>query len=120
MNLACQNSIVNTFKSNAFDGETIEDYDCQLTDQSRINGLVTIAQLRLVNLTTEPINYYKNKEAIKCTEWQSQNMLALGLDLKRHIEKNTNRYEDLKIYINSLNSIEEVQKVIWDTVIPTT
>lgn len=47
-------------------------------------------------------------------------MLDLGLDLKRHIEKNTNHYEDLKIYINSLNSVEEVQKVTWDTLIPTT
>ncbi|AWI04071.1 hypothetical protein [Clostridium drakei] len=120
MNLVCQNAIINTFKSSAFDGTTIEDYSCELTDQSRINGLVTIAQLRLANLTTEPINYYKNKEAIKCTEWQPKNMLALGLDIKRHIEKNTNHYEDLKIYINSLNSVEEVQKVTWDTVIPTT
>lgn len=120
MNLACQNAIISTFQSTAFDGVTMEDYACELTDQSRINGLVAIAQLRLANLTTEPINYYKNKEAIKCTEWQPKNMLDLGLDLKRHIEKNTNHYEDLKIYINSLNSIEEVQKVTWDTVIPTT
>ncbi|WP_278246468.1 hypothetical protein [Clostridium drakei] len=29
-----------------------------------------------------------------------------------------NKYEDLKIYINSLNSIEEVQKVTWDIAIP--
>ncbi|WP_333860813.1 DUF4376 domain-containing protein [Clostridium sp.] len=120
MNTACQNAIINTFQSTAFDRTTIEDYSCELTDQSRINGLVTIAQLRLSNLTTEPINYYKNKEADKCTEWQPKNMLDLGLDLKRHIEKNTNKYEDLKIYINSLNSIEEVQKITWDTVIPTT
>ncbi|AKA68562.1 hypothetical protein [Clostridium scatologenes] len=119
INSACQNAIINTFQSNAYDGTIIEDYACELTDQSRINGLVTIAQLRLANLTTEPINYYKNKEAIKCTEWQPKNMLNLGLDLKRHIEKNTNHYEDLKIYINSLNSVEEVQKVTWDTVIPT-
>lgn len=68
MNLACQNAIINTFQSTAFNGTTVEDYSCELTDQSRINGLVTIAQLRLANLTTEPINYYKNKEVIKCTE----------------------------------------------------
>lgn len=43
MNTACQNIILNTFQSNAHDGNTMESYDCQLTDQSRINGLVTTA-----------------------------------------------------------------------------
>lgn len=119
MNATCQSAILNTFESNAFDGKAMQSYSCELTDQSRINGLVTIAQLRLANLTTEPINYYQNKDAIKCIEWQPQNMLNLGLDLKRHIEKNTDHYEDLKVYINSLTTVEEVQKVTWDTVIPT-
>lgn len=38
---------------------------------------------------------------------------------KKAYRKNINRYEDLKIYINSLNSIMEVQKVTWDTLIST-
>lgn len=69
--------IINTFKSSAFNGENIEDYSCELTERIRINGFVNIAQLRLANLTTKPINYYKNKDVVKCTEWQPKNMSDL-------------------------------------------
>ena len=115
LNQACQNTIINTFQSAAFDGKTMQPYDCQITDQSRINGLVTIAQLRLANLTTEPIKWKNSNEPI-CIEWSPMQMLELGLDLKRHVERCTDRYEVLKVYINKLTTVEEVQKVTWDTV----
>ncbi|RDU22217.1 DUF4376 domain-containing protein [Anaerosacchariphilus polymeriproducens] len=112
----CEQKIINEFLSCAFDGVTQLPYDCKITDQSRINGLVSLAQLRLSNLVTEEIKW-KNANQDICEVWTPEQMLALGLDLKRHMEVKTARYDNLKVYMNSLTTIDEVKAVTWDTTI---
>jgi hypothetical protein len=90
-------------------------YDCKITDQSRINGLVNVAQLVLGGFSNEPIAW-KNSNEIQCVPWTPQQMLALGLDLKRHVEKQTDKYEAFKVYImNDLRTKEEIENISWDT-----
>jgi hypothetical protein len=113
LSFICSREITKEFISTAFDGVTPVLYDCELTDQSRVNGLVSIAQLRLSGLTDEPLKW-KNAEQEACVEWTPEQILALGLDMKRHIEGNIERYDNLKIYVKSLSSIDEVKAVTWD------
>lgn len=116
MNDICQQEITKGFMSAAFDGVTPLLYDSKITDQSRINGLVAIAQLRLMGLSAEPIKW-KNANQAVCEEWQPEQMLQLGLDLKRHIEANIETYDNLKVYIGGLEDIEAVNNVSWGEVI---
>lgn len=117
LNAVCESKIIGGFMSSAFDGTTQVLYDSKITDQSRVNGLVSIAQLRLLGFTTEIIKW-KNANESECTEWTPNQMLALGLDMKRHIENATEKYDSLKVYINSRTNIDDVQQVTWDFIVP--
>lgn len=116
MNEICNQEIIKGFMSTAFDGVTPILYDSKITDQSRINGLVAIAQLRLMGLSSEQIKW-KNASQDVCEEWQPEQMLQLGLDLKRHVEHNIEIYDNLKVYINGLTEIEEINSVVWGDVL---
>jgi hypothetical protein len=116
MNEICQQEITKGFTSAAYDGVAPLLYDSKITDQSRINGLVAIAQLRLMGLSAEPIKWKNTNQAV-CEEWQPEQMLQLGLDLKRHIEAKIETYDNLKVYIGGLEDIEAVNNVSWGEVI---
>ncbi|WPC40611.1 hypothetical protein [Clostridium sp. JS66] len=109
-----------TFKSKAYDGETEEEYSCSEKDQMRINGEFSIALAVKAGFSTRPVSWYKNKDAVECIEWNADNMIKLGEDLHKFETDLTDRVEALAAYVMSLTTVEEVQKVAWDTVIPTT
>lgn len=106
-----------TFTSNAFDGTTVETYSCSATDQVRINGEVTAAMAVLQGYSTEKISW-KNINQAACVEWQPKSMVNLGIALHKFVTENTDKLESLISYVNKLSTIEDVQKVTWDTVIP--
>lgn len=109
---ACNSAILAGFESTAFDGVTPKMYDCEMTDQARISGLVSIAQLRLLSMSDEPL-YWKASGELECYEWQPQQILMLGLDLKKHIETKTDKFYELRIQVNSAESIEAISQIEW-------
>jgi len=72
--------------------------------------------LVLLNLATEPITY-KNFNKPICVIWSPQQILALGLDLKRHVEALTDKNEKLMVYIKGLINIDDINKVTFDMTI---
>lgn len=114
MNQECAKRILSGFTSNAFDGVTEKHYDCEMTDQSRIAGLVSIAQLRLSGLSAEPLKW-KGTGELECYEWTPEQMLTLGLDLKRHIQNITDRFYAIRVYaLTPERSIEELEAITWN------
>jgi hypothetical protein len=113
MNHECAKHILSGFMSKAFDGETEKHYDCELTDQSRISGLVSIAQLRIAGLSTEILKWKATGE-LECYEWTPEQILDLGLDLKRHIQDVTDRFYALRIHALAPDrTIEELEAITW-------
>ena len=114
MNQECAKRILAGFMSKAFDGETEKHYDCEMTDQSRIAGLVSIAQLRIAGLSTEILKWKASGE-LECYEWTPDQMLTLGLDLKRHIQDITDRFYVIRIYaLDPDRTIVELEAIAWD------
>ncbi|WP_313559080.1 DUF4376 domain-containing protein [Ruminiclostridium cellobioparum] len=114
MNQECERRILSGFTSEAFENGTEKHYDCEMTDQSRIYGLVSIAQLRIAGLSTEILKW-KGTGELECYEWSPEQMLTLGLDLKRHIQDITDRFYSIRIYILAPErTIEELEAITWD------
>ena len=111
--------IYNTFNSNAFDGTTQETYSCSQTDQTRINGGVTMAMAVKAGFSQEPISW-KNVNQDKCVVWTADSMIKLGTDLHKFVTKKTDYLEALTSYVNSLTSIDDVNKITWGMAIPAT
>ncbi len=113
MNKECERRIITGFMSKAFDG-TEKHYDCELTDQARISGLVSIAQLRLAGLSEEILTWKASGE-LECYEWTPKQVLDLGLDLKRHIQDITDRFYALRVYaLNPGRTLDELEAITWD------
>lgn len=110
MTQAYETDIYGIFTSTAFDGKTEETYSCSATDQVRINGEVTTALAVLAGYSTEKISW-KNVNQFECVEWHPKNMVTLGTDLHAFVTDRTNYIEALTAYINSLTTIDDVNKV---------
>lgn len=108
---ACNAAILSGFISSAY--QNIEKhYDCDYTDQSRIAGLVSIAQLRLMSSSDETISYKASGE-LSCYEWLPQEIIQLGLDLKRHIESKTNKFYRLRIQVLDCSDESQINAISW-------
>lgn len=114
-----EKEIYNTFTSTAFDGKTEETYSCSQTDQVRINGEVTMAMAVKAGFSTESISW-KNVNQVQCVAWTADSMIKLGTDLHAFVTAKTDYLEALTVYINSLTTIDDVNKVTWGMTIPTT
>lgn len=112
LNQICRQSILSGFRSKAFDGVTEKHYDCEMTDQSRITGLVNVAQMRIQGLTNEILKW-KASEELECYEWDIQQILTLGLDMKKHIEENTDKFYGLRKQILVAETKEAVRNYSW-------
>ncbi len=119
MNIAYQNAIYNTFQSKAFDGQTMETYSCSATDQARINGEVTTALTVKAGYSVEVLSW-KNANQDKCVTWTPDQMIKLGADLHNFVAEKTDYLEALTVYINSLTTVDDVNKVTWGMTIPIT
>lgn len=116
MNLICQDKIINEFYSTCL-GEK-KRFDCTLVDQSNIMGLVAKAQMISANLTTDTTLDWKASGEPSYYPWTTTQITTLVTDLFTHKTENIKRFEQLRIYINSLTTVNEVNKVMWDIVIP--
>lgn len=119
MTQAYENEIYGTFTSTAFDGSTQETYSCSQTDQVRINGEVTMAMAVKAGFSTETTSW-KNVNQTQCVTWTADSMIKLGVDLHKFVTAQTDYLEAITVYINSLTSIDDVNKVTWGMTIPTT
>jgi hypothetical protein len=108
----CNKTILKGFSSKAFDGTTDKFYTADYNDQARMAGLVSIAQLVLAGLSTEPLRW-KASDELECYVWTPQSILALGLDLKKHVEANTNKFYELRIQVLNATDENTINSVVW-------
>jgi hypothetical protein len=62
--------------------------------------------------------FYYHAHGEDFAEWTAEEILALARDLKLFKEQRLFKNGQLKAYIDTLTTVEEVQKVTWGTVIP--
>lgn len=113
----CEDKIINHFYSSCL-GES-KRFDCSLTDQSNIMGLVAKAQMILANLTTDNTLDWKASGEPLCYPWTTTQVMTLGMDLFAHKTEMIKRFEQLRAYIITLTDVEVIKNVTWETVIPT-
>ena len=113
----CEDKIINEFYSSCL-GES-KLFDCSLTDQSNIMGLVAKAQMILAGISTDTTLDWKASGEPLCYPWTPSQALTLGMDLFTHKTDNIKKYENLRAYIKTLTNVEEINNVTWETIIPT-
>lgn len=106
------------FKSSCLGTE--KTFDSSPENRTLIMGLAMKASL-IASGTTLPDSTLDWKAADEpvCYSWTPQQMITLGVDLSTFMTNTIKHKEQLQQYANTLTSVEEVQKVTWDTVIPT-
>lgn len=106
------------FKSSCLGTE--KTFDSSPENRNLIIGLAMKAGLVAngTKLTDNNIDW-KAKDEDVCYPWQPSQMITLGVDMSTFLTDTIKHKEQLQAYVNTLTTIEEVQKVTWDTVIPT-
>ena len=105
----CQEKIYGGFYSNA-DGEN-KLYDFEIENQINMMGLMPQAQ------SGKDISYYAKGE--QCHNYTSTQFLQLVNDGATFKFNTIEKYKQLKNYVNSLGSVDEINKVNFYTVIST-
>jgi hypothetical protein len=107
------------FKSSCLGEEKV--FDSSPENRNLIIGLAMKASLIANGATLADSNIdWKAKDEPVCYAWTPQQMITLGVDMSTFLTNTIKHKEQLQAYVNTLITIEEVQKVTWDTVIPTT
>ena len=115
----CQSAIVGGFHSTAYQNVD-KVYDSALEDQSNITGNALSAVSKVANVPgCENDKFYYHARGEEFVEWQSSECLQLARDFKVFKEQQLIKNKQLQAYVDNLETVEEVQKVTWDTVIPT-
>lgn len=106
------------FKSSCLGNE--KTFDSSPENRTLIMGLAMKASL-IANGVTLPDSTLDWKAADEpiCYAWTPQQMIILGVDLSTFMTNTIKHKEQLQQYVNTLTTAEEVQKVTWDTQIPT-
>lgn len=112
----CENKIVNEFYSSCLGERKL--FDCSLIDQTNVIGLVAKAQMILAGIATDTTLDWKASGEPLCYSWTPAQVMTLGMDLFAHKTEKIKRYENLRAYIITLTTIEEINSVTWDTIIP--
>lgn len=116
MRLTCEYKIINEFYSDCL-GE-LKRFDCELTDQSNIAGLVSVAMLMMSGTPVEEQLRWKSSDEPICHDFTVQQIMKLGLDLHKHKTEMITRFEQLRVYINDvIRTIDEIKAVTWDILI---
>jgi hypothetical protein len=107
------------FKSSCLGTEKI--FDSSSENRTLIVGLAMKASLIAsgAKLTDSTINW-KAKDDPVCYAWTPQQMITLGVDLSTFMTNTIKRKEELQQYVSTLTTVLDVQKVTWDTAIPST
>lgn len=120
LNQDCQNAIVGGFHSTAYQN-TDKLYDSTLTDQSNITGNALGAVSKVTGVQgCENDKFYYHAQGEEFVEWTAEECLQLARDFKTFKEQQLIKNTQLQAYVNTLTTVEEVQKVTWDIQIPTT
>lgn len=116
---SCQTTIIGGFSSTAY--QSIDKiYDSTLEDQANITGNALSAVSKVANVPgCENDKFYYHARGEEFVEWQATECLQLARDFKLFKEQQLIKNKQLQAYINTLTTVEEVQSVTWDTVIPT-
>ncbi|OAA94074.1 hypothetical protein [Clostridium coskatii] len=115
----CQNKIVEGFTSTAYQN-TSKVYDSSLEDQSNITGNALSAVSKVAGVKEcQQDKFYYHARGEEFIEWTANECLQLARDFKTFKEQQLIKNKQLQAYVNTLITVEEVQKVTWDTVIPT-
>jgi hypothetical protein len=116
MRQTCEFKIINEFYSDCM-GE-LKRFDCELTDQSNIAGLVSVAMLLLNGTPIEESLRWKSSDMPICINFLPQQIMKLGLDLHKHKTECILQFEKLRMYINDISRIyEEIKNITWDLVL---
>lgn len=119
LNQSCQTTITGGFNSTAYQN-TNKVYDSALEDQANITGNALSAMSKLAGtLGCENDKFYYHARGEGFTEWTPEETLALARDFKVFKEQQLLKSSQLQAYVDTLTTVEEVQAVTWDTVIPT-
>jgi hypothetical protein len=105
LNQKCNEIITNGFYSNA-DG-TNKLYDFELENQ------INLLSLKQQAVNGNVISYYAKCES--CHSYTSEQFLQLAMDAENFKFNTIEKYKLLKTYVESLNSINEINSITWDT-----
>lgn len=118
LSIECQNRIYAGFDSDCWDSTNKRHYDYEDKDQTFINGLISKAGLMLQNVPTDGKLEWKSSGEAVCYQWDPQKILKLGLDAYNHVSDNRIQYEKLRQYVKTLTTVDAVNAVTFDTVVP--
>lgn len=119
IDLACKNAITGGFNSTAYQN-TNKIYDSTLEDQANITGNALSSVSKVANVPgCENDKFYYHARGEEFVEWQPEECLQLARDFKTFKEQQLIKNKQLQAYIQTFTTVEEVQSVTWDTVIPT-
>lgn len=106
------------FASSCLGDEKI--FDSSPENRNLIIGLAMKASLIASGATLADSNIdWKAKDEAICYPWTPQQIITLGVDMSTFLTNAIKHKEQLQTYVNTLTTVEEVQSVTWDTVIPT-
>ncbi|MFL0248851.1 hypothetical protein ACJDT4_00330 [Clostridium neuense] len=115
---ACQNAITGGFTSTAYQN-TAKMYDSTLEDQANITGNALSAVSKISGVAAcANDKFYYHARSEDFTEWTAEECLQLARDFKSFKEQQLIKNKELQAYVSTLNTVEDVQKVTWNTVIP--
>jgi hypothetical protein len=113
----CEQEIVYAFHSSCLGEDHL--FDCSRDDQTYMLGLVAKATLLANNIPMVDITLdWKFQGQPICYPFSVEQVLMLGGDLYTHLTACKKQYERLRMYINSLTNIQDVNAVTWNTIIP--
>ncbi|MFL0251240.1 hypothetical protein ACJDT4_12460 [Clostridium neuense] len=115
---ACQNAITGGFTSTAYQN-TSKVYDSTLEDQANITGnaLSAVSKISGVAACANDKFYYR-AHGEDFAEWTAEECLQLARDFKSFKEQQLIKNKELQAYVATLTTVEDVQKVTWNTAIP--
>jgi hypothetical protein len=115
----CQSAIVGGFHSTAYQNVD-KVYDSTQEDQANITGNALSAMSKLAGTPgCQDDKFYYHARGEEFVEWTPEETLALARDFKLFKEQQLIKNKQLQAYVDTLETVEEVQKVTWDTVVPT-
>jgi hypothetical protein len=115
--LNCDSILNGGFKSNCLGVE--KNFSSTEKNRNLIMGLVSKAMLLIngVDLPDRNLDWKSTDEPI-CYAWTPQQILLLGSDMSTFLTANIKKKELLQEYVRNLVSVDSVNEVNWDTVIP--
>lgn len=116
---ACQNAIIGGFTSTAYQN-TVKTYDSTLEDQANITGnaLSAVSKISGVAACANDKFYYR-AHGEDFTEWTAEECLQLARDFKSFKEQQLIKNKELQAYVATLTTVEDVQRITWNSVVPT-